>query len=70
MKKIITIVITLSVRRIPVVPRNGHAAKRLCCGLKLCAIHAHPTAPFGPYCLGENICFGDPGFGALLVRGF
>jgi hypothetical protein len=37
---------------------------------KLCAIHAHPTAAFGSYCLGENIYSGDPGFGALLVRGF
>jgi hypothetical protein len=32
--------------------------------------HAHPIALFGAYSLGENICSGDPGFGALLVRGF
>jgi len=42
----------------------------MCYKVKLCAIRAHPIAPFRPNYLGEKIYSGDPGFGALLVRGF
>jgi hypothetical protein len=38
--------------------------------VRLGAVHAHPTTLFGPNYLGENIYSGDPGFAALLVRGF
>jgi hypothetical protein len=40
------------------------------CGMCSVQIRVHPTAPFGSYCIGENNYSGDPGFGALLVRGF
>jgi len=38
--------------------------------VKLCAIHAPSDRPARPNYLGEDIYSGDPGFGALLVRGF
>jgi hypothetical protein len=38
--------------------------------VRLGAVHAHPTTLFDSNYLGENIYIGDPGFAALLVRGF
>jgi hypothetical protein len=50
-------------------PSDQSVCPTMCYTVKLCAIPGQPS-PVRSVSLGENIYFGDPSFGVLLVRGF